>query len=121
MINIYKENYVELVTTGFYSEVLDEDESVRLCDKIFANTKIYHDKNEIKKDFVMLWDKHILYNVWNKLYLNDIIKKYDIKFPQYNWGEDIQFNRDYLYRINSLYNSEKCYYHYIRERKMRNR
>lgn len=116
MTNIYKEKKVELVTTGFYSEVLDK-EKVKLSDKIFAPTKLYKNKSDIKEDFVILWDKHILYNVWNKLYLRNIITKFDIKFPEYNWGEDIQFNREYLYRIKSMYNSEKCYYHYIRERK----
>lgn len=113
-INIYMNYKVELVITGFFSQI--EEKNKNSYDKINMQTKIYKNKKEIKKDFVKMWDKQMLYNVWNKLYLKSIIDKYNIRFPQYNWGEDVEFNKNYLLYIDSLYITENCYYHYIRER-----
>ena len=76
----------------------------------------YQNREQIRKDFVNLWDKTMLYNIWNKVYLKEIIKKNNISFPSYNWGEDIEFNRLYLNSINNMFNSKKYFYHYVRER-----
>ena len=64
----------------------------------------------------MLWDKHMLYNVWNKVYRLDIIRENNIFFPKYNFGEDMDFNIEYLKYVNRFYNSSTPYYHYIKER-----
>lgn len=114
MLEKYIDYKVELVIAGFYSEVVGKH---KYEDRIFVKEKLYNTKDDIKMDFVELWDKHLLYNVWNKLYSMDIIKKNNIYFPSYNWGEDIQFNRDYLMNISSMYNMEDCFYHYVRARK----
>ena len=57
----------------------------------------------------------MLYNIWNKIYLNDIIQKHNIRFSK-NFGEDMRFNIEYLSHSNIFYNSDKCFYHYINER-----
>lgn len=114
VINIYKIYDVDLVVTGFFSEI--EGKNTNGNDKINMRTKLYESFNQIKLDFVKMWDRQMLYNVWNKLYLKSIIDKYNIKFPKYNWGEDVEFNRNYLLHINTIYITENCYYHYIRER-----
>ena len=85
-------------------------------DEIYCDDKNYPNIEEIKKDFVTLWDKHLLYNIWNKMYKREIIEKHNIKFPDYNWGEDIEFNKEYLLQVNTLFNMQKCFYHYIRGR-----
>lgn len=111
LINIAEKYAPDLITTGFFSEVNKEH-----YDEIYSKEKFYHSKEEINKDIVKLWDNHILYNIWNKLYLKDILDKHNILFPNKNWGEDIIFNQIYLKYTNTLYNTSKCYYHYIRER-----
>lgn len=105
----------DLIVSGYFSEV-DLDEKITY-DKIYCPNKNYKNIEEIKQDFVLLWDKHLLYNIWNKLYSARIIKEHQIKFPDSNWGEDIEFNRQYLLKINTLYNMQECFYHYIRGRK----
>lgn len=107
---------IELITFGFFSEVENENLEKISTDKVFYKSKIYNSRNDIKNDFVDLWDKSMLYNIWNKIYLRKIIVNNNIKFPNNYWGEDVEFNKLYLNEINSLYLSEKCYYHYIRER-----
>lgn len=107
---------IELINFGFYSDVDDENLNTLSSDIINYKDVMYKSHEEIKDDFVNLWDNTMLYNIWNKVYSSKIIKENNIKFPDFNWGEDIQFNRDYLNVINSLYNSDKCFYHYVRER-----
>lgn len=109
-------NKIELLNFAFYSETEDKNLNQISIDKISYHEYFYENKEEIKKDFVALWDNTMLYNLWNKVYLSKIIKENKIEFPKTNWGEDIIFNRIYLKCINNLYNSNKAFYHYIRER-----
>lgn len=118
IINIYNtNNEPDLINFGFYSEVEDENFKILSSDKIKYKSILYKNKNQIKKDFVNLWDNTMLYNLWNKVYKVNLIKDNKINFIKENWGEDVVFNREYLLNINTLYNSDKCFYHYIRERK----
>lgn len=112
--NIFNNNNIELLISGFYSEI--ETKKGNSFDEIKSIEKCYNNKKELKKDLVFLWDKHMLYNVWNKVYLSKIIKENNIRFPNYDFGEDMYFNQEYLSKINKLYNSDKCFYHYIKER-----
>lgn len=111
-----KNEKIELLNFGFYSDVENDKLEKKSSDKISYKSKLYKNHDEIKKDFINLWDNTMLYNIWNKVYLRKIICDNDIKFSSYNWGEDVEFNRIYLAKINTLYNLSDCYYHYIRER-----
>lgn len=115
--NILKQHKnVELINFGFYSDVDDSDLNNLNSDIIKYKDILYNSHEEIKNDFVNLWDSSMLYNIWNKVYLKKIIDDNKIKFPKHNFGEDVEFNRLYLDKINSMYNSSRCFYHYIRER-----
>lgn len=101
---IEKHNEVELINFGFYSEVENSKFELLSSDIINYKEKYYNSQIKIKKDFVNLWDNTMLYNIWNKIYLTKIIKENEITFPNYNWGEDVEFNRIYLSKINNMYN-----------------
>lgn len=117
IIKYFAENSkIELLNFGFYSETENSNLEQINIDKISYKEKFYENKEAIKKDFVDLWDNTMLYNIWNKVYLNKIIKENNLEFSNTNWGEDIIFNRLYLKCINNMYNSNKAFYHYIRER-----
>ena len=83
MLNSYMDIYIkykpDLIVSGFFSEVEDIDGKVQM-DEIYCDDKNYPNIEEIKKDFVTLWDKHLLYNIWNKMYKREIIEKHNIKF-----------------------------------------
>lgn len=113
LIDIMEKYHPDLITTGFFSEV----DRKNIVDEIFFEERFYEGKEKIKEDFIAMWEKHIYYNVWNKLYVKEVIDTYNIRFPSYNWGEDIKFNQDYLMYVNKIYNTSKCYYHYVRERR----
>lgn len=114
----YFEEYpkLELLNFGFYSETENNNLEQISIDKISYKEKFYENKEELKKDFVALWDNTMLYNIWNKVYLASLIKENKIEFSKDNWGEDILFNRIYLRCIKNLYNSKEAFYHYVRER-----
>lgn len=117
-INKILEKYpdIDLVNFGFYSDVDDLNFNKLSSDKMNYKEKMYKSREELKKDFVDLWDNTMLYNIWNKVYVRKILNDNKIKFYKFNWGEDVEFNKQYLDKINSFYNSSKCFYHYIRER-----
>ncbi|MFZ5986464.1 MAG: glycosyltransferase family 2 protein [Bacillota bacterium] len=122
LLNLYElgeKNNSDLVICGFYfeSNYLSRDKQLRI-DKYCVNfpDSIYPSKEEFKKDFVQLWDKHLLYNVWNKLYRLDLIRQKSITFPKFNFGEDFEFNKSYLKECEKICITSNCYYHYIRER-----
>lgn len=111
-----KNKSIELLNFGFYSEVENNEFKILSSDEIKYSKRFYKSKNEIKTDFINLWDNTMLYNIWNKIYVKKIIDENNIEFHKYNWGEDVEFNKLYLNKITNLYNIDKCYYHYIRER-----
>ena len=114
--NIIENNNYELINFGFFSDVMDKNQKIISSDIINYKEKKYNSSNEIKKDLVALNDATMLYNIWNKIYLKEIIEKNHILFDNMYFGEDIIFNREYLAYTNKFYNSDKCFYHYIRER-----
>ncbi len=107
---------LDLLNFGFYSDVEDLQLQQLSSDKIAYKDVLYSSHNEIKEDFVNLWDSAMLYNPCNKVYLSSIIRENNLKYPSFNYGEDVQFNRDYLMHVKKFYNSSKAFYHYIRER-----
>lgn len=107
---------IELLNFAFYSETENSKLKRISSDKISFKEKYYKNKADLKKDFIALWDNTMLYNIWNKVYLKRIINENKIKFIGHNWGEDVLFNQTYLKFINNFYNSNKAFYHYIRER-----
>lgn len=115
--NILKNNKdVELVNFGFFSDVDDMSFNNLSSDIVTYEEKKYKNHNEIKEDYINLWDNTMLYNIWNKVYIKEIIDKNKIKFYKSDWGEDVEFNKAYLDSIEVMYNSSKCFYHYVRER-----
>lgn len=114
LMNIMENYHPDLITTGFFSEV--ESNGKKIVDEIYSAEKFYQNKEEIKQDFIEMWEKHIYYTIGNKLYLTKIIEDYHLRFQTGNWGEDLNFNRNYLLHAQKVYNTAKCYYHYIRER-----
>lgn len=108
---------IEIINFGFISEVQNENGDILSYDNINYLEKYYTSYDQIKNDLIQLWDTHMLYNIWNKIYLKKIIDDNKIRFSKKNFGEDMEFNILFLEKINKFYNSDKCFYHYIKERK----
>lgn len=112
----HKFENIQMVGYGFYSDIEDLDFNLVSSDIITYKNVLYRSSNDIRKDLINYCDNTMLYNVVNKVYLNDIVQSNKLRFSNKYWGEDMEFNMNYLKYVNSFYNSKKCFYHYIRER-----
>ena len=115
-MRIIEKYKVDLVTAGIYEEIVKKNNKYKILREIKFEEKMYTTVESLKQDFVKLWDNHILYNIANKFYNMEIIKKNKITFPEIDFGEDMRFNWNYLMKINNMYNTNECFYHYVRER-----
>lgn len=60
-----------------------------------------------------LYKANLLNQVWGKLYRADLIRKNDLRFSDYRWGEDRLFIYDCLERAKSVAVLPECKYQYI--------
>lgn len=110
-VNVYKNFTPDLIICGIFSETCKNSHK----DMFFDGNSYYRDKTSVRKSMVRLYEKNLLYNVWNKMFKLSIIKRYNITFPSITFGEDNTFNQSYLLHCNSIYNISDCLYHYVRE------
>ncbi len=118
-------NYLEVLVNAIKMNDCD----ISACGYILEDEKgheKYHTerKNELMDNKVFLNNMLIPINrsygafVWNKLYKNEIIKKYNIRFPDEKryLFEDHYFNYEYMkYAKNGCYTSSCTYYYIARE------
>lgn len=93
MIQNIKENNSQLVTCS-YRNIIANNNALINCKDIFCTC-------DIKKYIEELKDKYLYNQIWNKLYIAQIIKNNNIQFnTKYELGEDFLFNLDYSKYIN---------------------
>ena len=103
----------DLIFCGIFSETYKS----KTADMLNYTEKYYKKRSDFKNDIINLYDNHLLYNVWNKIFKKSLIDKFSIKFKNISFGEDAIFVQDYLVNCNSFYNINECLYHYVRENK----
>jgi hypothetical protein len=60
-----------------------------------------------------VYRRHYLNMLWNKVFLGDIVRQQNIRFPVgIHWGEDKLFILDYLRNINGYHILNRPLYHY---------
>ncbi|MEW9094156.1 MAG: glycosyltransferase [Clostridiaceae bacterium] len=121
MVKMSEEYKIDLLICGYYFESHQTGGNNKIhidSYPVFWNSDIFYPSREsIKKDLVSLWNKSLMYNVWNKFYRLDIIQEHDIRFStELAMGEDLDFTNKYFMYCNSFYILNNCFYHYIRER-----
>lgn len=121
MVKISEEYKADLLICGYYHEShkIGADNKVHVDSyPTFWNDDIFYPSTKaIRKDLVAIWNKSLMYNVWNKLFRLDIIQAHDIHFStDLTMGEDLDFINRYFVHCNSFYVLKNCFYHYIRER-----
>ncbi len=107
----------ELVIAGYFITI-DPDELNKDIEVSYHDTVCMEGKNQIRDEMVNLWDSSLMYNVWNKLFLRDLISINGVFFPEGKvFNEDRDFVRKYLSCISNMVVLKECFYHYIKEDK----
>lgn len=105
----------DMIVFGYYMELLkDEIVKQRTIFKCNENALIH-----IEDSLIMytLWEKSLMYNVWNRMIKTEIIKNNTLLFDtKLSMGEDLDFILDVLKYCKTLYVTDKVMYHYVRER-----
>jgi glycosyltransferase EpsJ len=100
---------------GYYMETHNENQKVlhKYSYKL-PEKEVYHNEIFIRDNCWKLWENSLLYNVWNKLFLKEIIVLNNITYPLMTMGEDLAFLCAYLQHCKSIVVIPDCLYHYIR-------
>ncbi len=88
-----------------------ENEDEKNLGSIFKDG--FYSKNDFNLSFFLNAISVQFYSCWDKLYKNEIIKKYSLKFLSgVKYGEDMVFVFDYLKHCESFRFTDKRLYHY---------
>nr|WP_290441631.1 glycosyltransferase [Clostridium estertheticum] len=81
---------------------------------ISLNKQVNMTKKTFLNEFGILFKHYYINYLWNKLYVVDIIKKYNLEFDSLiNWGEDLIFNLQYLEHCGNITIIDKQLYNYV--------
>lgn len=120
MIKVMEKYQVELAVCGFYfkiENVKDEKTVTTYLEEKKYPFSVFKSFDELKEQYIPIWDSDLFSNVWNKLYSMDAIHKYGFRFRDgHVYTEDRVFNRLYLSKCHSLVMMDECLYYYVRER-----
>lgn len=104
MVNKIEQDRSQIVTCGFKKIFSKEEMLLKNPEEVKLTENI--------KEYLEILKENYLYNeIWNKLYIAEIIKKFNIKMkPEIDLGEDFLFNLDYAKHINKAsYINEMLY------------
>ena len=113
--DIPEEMCAQMVITGYYIETY-YTETEYYIQKQSVPSAVYGGKNEFRDTAHRLFDRNLLYTVWNKLYLTSYIREKEITFQDVHW-DDFPFNMDVIREIERVSVSDQAFYHFIRKRK----
>lgn len=110
----------DLVVCGYYfkveKEVNGKTETTYLEAKKYPY-RVFHNFDEMRSEYIDIWDNDMFSNVWNKLFRMSTIQKYGMRYRDgHVYTEDRVFNRLYLSKCTGVVIIDKCLVYYIRER-----
>ena len=108
------EENADMVIFGMkrFREDSDETESFELGDRTYMLSSPKQRFEFIAREY---YQYNVAYEVWNKLYKLDIIKKNNMKFEDNNiiFSEDVCFLSYYLFHVNKIVTMHETFYHYL--------
>ncbi len=116
LVDLMDRTEADMGVCGYYFKVERDDAEPYLEEKNYPGC-ILRGRDAIREKLVELWDRDMLYNVWNKIYRMDLIRKKGIQYRDgHIYTEDRVFNRAYLENCGSIALTDQCLYYYVRER-----
>lgn len=115
MVEAAEAGGADYVICGFFMEIIKDEDHRWQFPYHWPEVMHLDSAGAIQEQAIPLMDASMLYNLWNKLFRTDIIQKEGIRFPRVPWGEDWDFNLNYLRHCRRVVVIPDCLYHYIRE------
>lgn len=80
------------------------------------NSIFLESKREFREKFEELYNEHVMYTLWNKLYRKDFLDKNCCRFTNKKVGQDTEFNYKIYRNLDRVYINDQIYYHYVIDR-----
>ncbi|MDO5564315.1 MAG: glycosyltransferase family 2 protein [Eubacteriales bacterium] len=106
---------LDLLICGFYIETFIKKNNSYFTLHYVPEDKIYHNKENFRKEAYKYFDNNMFYSPWNKLFKREYIKNNNIKFKNI-YRDDFPFVIDTIKDIEHIGFMHNQYYHFLRER-----
>ena len=121
LVRLIEDTGADMSVCGYYFKIERaanyRTETAYLEEKSYPSCFL-KDREQIKERLVELWDRDMLYNIWNKVYRMSLIREKGICYREgHVYSEDRVFNRAFIENCcGSMVITSECLYYYIRER-----
>ena len=120
MVKEIEDHDADVVACGYFfkveKEVEGRTETTYLEEKKYPY-RAFKNFDEMRPEYIDIWDNDMFSNVWNKLFRMETIKKYNMRYRDgHVYTEDRVFNRLFLSKCAGVVILDKCLYFYVRER-----
>lgn len=117
MVCVMEKQQVDMVACGFRFKVeADGGKNKDYFNERSWRASVYHGWEEIRQDYISIWDADMFSTVWNKLFRLETIRRYGMRFREgHVYTEDRVFNRLFLSHTQSIAFIDRCFYNFIRE------
>lgn len=105
----------DLVIFSFYDVRMKKDK-VAVKQLVEIEEDIRLDKKTFRNVFISLFDKNILFTLWNKLYRREFLSVNNIQFTDVSMGQDTRFNLELYPLVSSVQLVKESFYNYISNR-----
>ncbi|PZX05945.1 glycosyltransferase EpsJ [Psychrobacillus insolitus] len=103
----------QLVLSGYKATHINDDNN-RILQNVTPGVHGILNNKEFLRDFGVLFEQSVIIQLWNKLYITEIIKKNNIQFVEsLNIGEDLLFNLDYYKFCQNIHVINDSLYNYL--------
>ncbi len=109
------ENNADIVIAGYKTMLVRKNKSDKLIKTKLPTPVMIQGISAVRCKFMDLFSNELIFAPWAKLYKTQIIKEYDVKFPQFRRSQDIVFNYRYYNYINTLRIISHSGYYYRKE------
>lgn len=114
MYQLAVKTQAQMVVSGFFIDTYYSENEYLTLDYVPQNN-IFLSQEEFRKKSYLLFDKNMLYQPWNKMFLREYIESYHLRYPTTFW-DDFPFVLSVIKDIERVSVISKQYYHFLRAR-----
>lgn len=117
LVQLMDDTGADMGICGYYFKIEDAKGHGTYLEKKSYPSCFLKGWEQIRPQYIDLWDEDMLSNVWNKIYRMDLITSKNLRYRDgHVYTEDRVFNRQFLENCQSIAVTQDCLYYYVRER-----